>query len=159
MSSEVKQRVAFLTRIRNPKVAPGKEQGAELVSQGMWILLNLYRNVFAKFSMMPFSFDSSERMIHVHRLTSMNRFISKCWSVLGLLHSLICFYLLANMISARKIENDDVLDILRPVACMYLGLIPLALMGMSYTISFCPEVAPLIVNCIPKLEKKIIGKL
>lgn len=156
MSSKFQRSAMFLAGIRS---LMAKKEAGELVSPGMWTILNLYRNVFAKFSMMPFSFDLSERVIHVDRLTRGKRFVSKCWSVLGPIHSLFCFYLLSNMLSRRKFKSDDVLTVLRPVACMYLGLIPLALTGMSYTISFCPQVAPMIVNCIPKLEKKIMGEL
>ncbi|OXA38673.1 hypothetical protein Fcan01_26566 [Folsomia candida] len=153
MLSTFRRSTGFLSRICGPTEAL-KQSGRELVSPEMWILLNLYRNVFVKFSMMPFSFEISERVIHVDRLTRRKRLVSKCWSVLGPLHSLICFYLLSNMVSGSKLKSYDVLDILRPVACMYLGILPLTMMGMSYTISFCPQVAPSIVNCIPRLEEK-----
>ncbi|OXA46572.1 hypothetical protein Fcan01_18852 [Folsomia candida] len=142
--------------------APNKS-GGELVSPGMWILLNLYRNVFVKFSILPFSFTLSDRLIRVDRLTRGKRLVSKCLSVLGPIHSLICFYLLRNIIYGRgedaKLKGDDVFNILRPVAVIYLGLVPPSLMGMSYAISFCPEVAPSIVNCILRFEKKFFGPI
>lgn len=148
----------FLARFRTQHT--NEDQGGELVSAGMWIILNSYLNWYGKFSILPYSL--ADRSIHVVQLKNGTRFIMKIWSLWGPFHSVLCFYfLMSTGKNPHQLDDyaDGVLSYVRPLVLLYVGFLPLVVTGISYIISFCSENVPSLINPIQDFERKFIGRL
>lgn len=130
---------------------------SDLLSPGLWDTLTIFVTVYRKISILPFSFSTSFKKLHILNMSNCKRFLMKFNTVMLIGHTFFCFLLLAEkLLSPTKTDMGNILN-LRTCIIFYFAILAPSLIPINIYISFKPELVCDIVNAIMQLQFSISG--
>ncbi|OXA55001.1 hypothetical protein Fcan01_11263 [Folsomia candida] len=135
-----------------------------LVPHIMWQLLHTFCKMYNKLSHLPYDLSLRKKELIV-KMDSIKRQIISTSSFTWLFAHITacgCFLVwkLFTKSNYRLIDQEtEMIEKLRILVNIYYVILPVAMIGMSATLAFHPNVIPTIVNRIVEFEEKIEGNV
>lgn len=132
-----------------------------MATLGIWKLIDLGLNLFNhKLRLLPFTVSIREKALHLQPMSKIRRYFLKLCTLCVVFHTLVSLTFLCKPIFVKPERTDSTEGSVRVVRFFMLvlsTLFPPAFLAMSYAISFTPEVAVIIINCIAQFQHETKG--